>query len=170
MEPLLIRKVEARDVSRVREIFLSVVREGDTYVFPPDLPAEEVDRHWLAPGMHTWVAETGGEVAGTYMLKPNQIGRGDHVANGSFMVARACRGRGIGRALAEHALKEARRLGFEAMQFNLVVATNTAAIHLWHTLGFELVGTLPRAFRHPEQGRVDAHIFYKLLEPPPANG
>jgi len=79
------------------------------------------------------------------------------------MVAPSARGQGIGRAMADHCLGEARRLGFRAMQFNFVVSTNTPAIHLWQQLGFDIVGTLPEAFRHPEKGFVDVYVMYRSL-------
>jgi ribosomal protein S18 acetylase RimI-like enzyme len=81
------------------------------------------------------------------------------------MVSGSVRGQGIGRAMAEHSLSEARRLGFRAMQFNFVISTNTAAIRLWQELGFEIVGTLPLAFRHPNKGYVDVYVMYRSLVP-----
>jgi GNAT superfamily N-acetyltransferase len=46
------------------------------------------------------------------------------------MIDPSAQGRGIGRALGEHCLEEARRQGYEAMQFNFVVSTNTAGVSL----------------------------------------
>ena len=63
----------------------------------------------------------------------------------------------------EHALEEARRLGFRAMQFNFVVSTNQPAIRLWQDLGFKIVGTLPGAFRHADEGFVDAFVMFRPL-------
>jgi ribosomal protein S18 acetylase RimI-like enzyme len=79
------------------------------------------------------------------------------------MVAPTARGEGIGRAMSEHCLSEARRLGFRAMQFNFVVSTNESAIRLWQQLGFKIVGTLPGAFRHPEKGYVDVYVMFRSL-------
>ena len=104
-------------------------------------------------------------ILGTYILRPNQSGGGSHVANAGFMVSASARGQGLGRAMAEHCLSEARRLGFRAMQFNYVISTNTAAIRLWQDFGFEIVGTLPDAFRHPEKGNVDVYVMYRSLVP-----
>ena len=163
MSPFTIRPVEAADHDAVRAIFMEIVRAGETYVFPMDLPEGEFPRHWLAAGMHTYVAEDKGRIVGTCMMKPNQMGLGNHVANGSFMVPAKEQGRGIGRALGEHALAEARRLGFRAMQFNMVVATNTAAIRLWQSLGFHIAGTLPGAFRLKDRHPTDAYIMYRKL-------
>jgi L-amino acid N-acyltransferase YncA len=104
-------------------------------------------------------------VVGTYILRPNQSGGGSHVANAAFMVANEARGQGVGRAMGEHCLSEARRLGFRAIQFNFVVSTNESAIRLWRELGFEIVGTLPGAFRHPEKGYVDVYVMFQSLSP-----
>jgi ribosomal protein S18 acetylase RimI-like enzyme len=104
-------------------------------------------------------------IAGTYILRPNQSGGGSHVANAGFMVSAGARGQGLGRAMAEHCLSEARRLGFRAMQFNCVISTNATAIQLWKELGFEIVGALPDAFHHPEKGYVDVYVMYRSLVP-----
>ena len=103
------------------------------------------------------------QILGTYILRSNQSGGGSHVANAGFMVSASARGRGLGRAMAEHCLSEARRFGFRAMQFNYVISTNTAAIRLWRDLGFEIVGTLASAFRHPDNGYVDVFVMYRSL-------
>jgi ribosomal protein S18 acetylase RimI-like enzyme len=103
------------------------------------------------------------DIVGTYILRPNQSGGGSHVANAAFMVAPEARGQGIGRAMGEHCLSEARRLGFRAMQFNFVVSTNQSAVRLWQQLGFKIVGTLSGAFRHPERGYIDVYVMYRSL-------
>ncbi len=124
---------------------------------------EEALAYWFRPDTHTYVAEQDRHVVGTYILKPNQAGAGSHVANAAFMVVPGGRGQGIGRAMGEHCLSEARRLGFRAMQFNFVVSTNESAIHLWQKLGFKIVGTLPGAFQHPQKGDVDVYVMYRSL-------
>ena len=103
------------------------------------------------------------EVVGTYILRANQAGRGAHLANAAFIVPASARGKGIGRAMGEHCLSEACRLGFRAMQFNFVVSTNESAIRLWKQLGFKIVGTLPGAFRHPEKRYVDVCVMFRSL-------
>jgi L-amino acid N-acyltransferase YncA len=161
-----IRPATDADRNAIWNIFHEVVADGDTYPLDPDISREDAFAYWFASDAHTYVVEqpTMG-IAGTYVLRPNQSGGGSHVANAGFMVTASARGQGIGRAMAEHCLSEARRLGFRAMQFNYVISTNTAAIHLWEDLGFEIVGTLPSAFRHPDQGYVDVHVMYcSLLE------
>ena len=120
--------------------------------------------YWFAPGTRTYVAEQTGKIAGSYLLKPNQPGLGNHVANASFMVDPVARGSGVGRAMGEHCLGEARRLGYRAMQFNFVISTNESAVHLWQTLGFRIVGTLPGVFRHATKGLVDAYVMFRWLD------
>ena len=119
-----------------------------------------------APQGATYVACRGEQVVGTYLLKANQPGLGSHVANAGYMVDSREAGRGVGRALCEHSLEEARRAGFLAMQFNFVVSTNTRAVALWQAMGFRIAGTLPRAFRHQTLGLVDAYVMHRFLEDP----
>jgi ribosomal protein S18 acetylase RimI-like enzyme len=145
-------------------ILQEVVARGDTYALDPNISREHALAYWFAPGTQTYVAEGSAiGVAASYMLRPNQSGGGCHVANAGFIVSARSRGHGLGRAMAEHCLSEARRLGFRAMQFNYVISTNTAAIHLWQDLGFDIVGTLPNAFHHPEKGYVDVYVMYRSL-------
>jgi L-amino acid N-acyltransferase YncA len=144
-------------------VFHDVVAAGETYAFDPQMPREDALAYWFRADTRTYVAENEGRIVGTYILKANQAGPGSHVANAAFMVAPNTRGRGIGRAMGEHCLSEARRLGFRAIQFNFVVSTNESAIRLWQRLGFKIVGTLPDAFRHPERGYVDVHVMFRSL-------
>jgi L-amino acid N-acyltransferase YncA len=158
-----IRRATEADRDAIWNIFHEVVAEGDTYALDPRTSRENALAYWFAPDTHTYVAEADGRINGTYILRPNQSGGGSHVANAAFMVPASARGEGIGRAMAEHCLSEARRLGFRAMQFNFVISTNTAAIRLWQEFGFKIVGTLPGAFRHPKHGYVDVYLMYRLL-------
>ncbi len=158
-----IRLAKESDHDAIWHIFHAVVSSGDTYAFDPATPREAALFVWCSPDVRTYVADDSGVVVGTYILKPNQPGLGSHVANAAFMVAPHGRGRGIGQAMAEHSLSEARRLGYRAMQFNLVVANNKPAVALWKKLGFETVGVLPGAFRHARQGYVDALVMYRRL-------
>jgi L-amino acid N-acyltransferase YncA len=158
-----IRPATHAEHDAVWKIFHEVVAAGDTYALKPTMSREEALAYWFRVDTHTYVAEKDGHVVGTYILKPNQLGPGSHVGNAGFMVAPEAQGLGVGRAMAEHCLGEARRLGFRAMQFNFVVSTNTPAIHLWQQLGFDIVGTLPEAFRHPEKGFVDVYVMYRSL-------
>lgn len=160
---IVIREIAADEFDRVWPFFQAIVSSGDTYSYPPDLGFEEARTMWTSPPARCFVAESDGEVLGAYRLAPNHIGLGDHVANGSYMVSSAVRGRGIGSLLCAHSLAEARRAGFAAMQFNFVVSTNIGAVKLWQQHGFEIVGTLPKAFRHAQLGPVDAYVMYRFL-------
>lgn len=158
---MIIRQANPNDYDAVWDIFRAVIQSGDTYVFAPHTPKSDLQQHWFAPTMHTYVAEVDGEILGTYILKPNQIDLGNHVANGSYMVHPKGQGKGVGRAMGAHSIGETKRLGFMALQFNLVVATNQPAIYLWKSLGFQIVGTVPKVFRHKSDGFVDAHVMYQ---------
>jgi L-amino acid N-acyltransferase YncA len=160
---ITIREASERDRDAVWEIFHAVVAGGDTYVFEPETPRDEALDYWFDRGTRTYVAEHDGGVVGTYLLRPNRPGLGSHVANAAFMVSPSARGLGVGRAMGEHCLEEARRLGYRAMPFNFVVSTNEAAVALWERLGFTIVGTLPGAFRHRTRGFVDVYVMFRTL-------
>lgn len=161
---LKIRPAINTDREAIWKIFQDVVAAGDTYAFDPNTSREEALGYWFRADTHTYVAEQDGRIVGSYILRPNQPALGSHVANAGFMVASAARGLGVGRAMGEHCLTEARHLGFRAMQFNFVVSTNESAVHLWQNLGFKIVGTLPGAFRHSEKGFVDVYVMFRSLE------
>lgn len=169
---MIIRPATPADAEGIWRIFHAVVARGDTYTFPPDTPRDEAIAYFMGPfdyaqgrpGIASWVIEDGnGRLIGMYKLIPNHGGLGSHVANASFMVDPAAQGSGAGRAMGEHCLDQARRAGYEAMQFNFVVSTNTAAVELWKKLGFQIVGTLPKAFRHATLGKVDAYVMFRTL-------
>lgn len=165
---MIIREATAADFEAICSIFADVIASGDTYVFAPDTPREEAFAYWLGPGVACYVAEIAGTVVGMYKIVPNHRDLGSHVANASFMVAPSQAGRGVGRQMGEHCLATAREHGFLAMQFNFVVSTNAAAVALWQRLGFSIVGTLPRAFRHRRLGLVDAYVMHRHLDGPVA--
>jgi ribosomal protein S18 acetylase RimI-like enzyme len=172
---LKIRPATDADREAIWKIFHKVVVAGDTYPFDPQMSREDALAYWFRKDTQTYVAELakgrvrpiGGQdrkIVGTYILRANQDGAGSHVANAAFMVAPGARGQGIGRALGEHCLSEAQRVGFRAMQFNFVVSTNERAIKLWQQLGMKIIGTLPGAFRHPEKGYVDVYVMFRSLD------
>jgi len=119
--------------------------------------------YWLGPDRETFVAEDAGGIVGTYYIRANQGGGGSHVSNCGYTTHVSATGRGVARRMCEHSIDQARSCGFKAMQFNFVVSTNGRAIRLWQSLGFEVVGRLPLAFRHPSQGYVDALIMFRTL-------
>ncbi len=170
-----IRPATDSDRDAIWKIFHEVIAAGDTYPIDPDLSREDALAYWFQSNGHVYVAELDrlkrssseetAQVVGSYTLHPNQSGGGAHVANAAFMVPAAARGHGIGRAMGEHCLSEARRLGFRAMQFNFVVSTNESAVKLWQNLGMKIVGTLPGAFRHPQKGYVDVYVMFQSLLP-----
>lgn len=163
MSDIAIRIAGKDDVDTIWRIFHTVVASGDTYAFPPETTFAEFEKYWLGEEMRTYVATCKGEILGSYILKPNQPGLGNHVANCGYMTHPDARGLGIGSMMCRHSLDEARALGYRAMQFNLVVATNTGALRLWQKLGFDIIGTIPGAFRHAELGYIDAHIMFRQL-------
>ena len=160
---LQIRQASASDAEAIWNIFHLVVARGDTYTFDPETSREDALAYWFHRSNWCYIAEFEREVVGTYILKANQPALGSHVANAAFMVAPHAQGRGVGRHRGEHALSEAHRLGFRAMQFNFVVSTNEPAVRLWQELGFKIVGTLPGAFQHAERGLVDAFVMFRSL-------
>ena len=160
---MIIRRATDNDFDAMWSVFHAVIQPGDTYVFAADTPREDAREYFLGAGVRSWVAEHDGRIVGMYKLVPNRRDRGAHVANASFMVHPEAQGMGIGRALGEHCLEEARASGYLAMQFNFVVSTNTAGVALWKKLGFDIVGTLPRAFNHARLGLVDAYVMYRVI-------
>jgi ribosomal protein S18 acetylase RimI-like enzyme len=145
-------------------IFQEVVATETSYMFASDTSEADAFDYWFGPGVASYVAEEDGIITGMYKLVPNQRDLGNHVANASFMVASRFSGRGIGALLGRHCLVEAKQAGYLAMQFNLVISTNHAAVKLWQKLGFTIVGTLPRVFRHGTLGLVDAYVMYRSLD------
>ncbi len=161
-----IRQATADDWPAIWPFFHEIVTAGETYPYRLDLGSEEGRELWLqqAPGRTVVAAdEASGEVLGTAKMNPNRDGNGDHVASASYMVAPAHAGRGVGRALCRNTLDWALAEGYRGMQFNAVVETNTHAVALYESLGFDIVGTVPDAFRHPRHGYVGVHVMYRPL-------
>lgn len=158
-----IRTANESDRDGVWRIIKAVIAGGDTYVFDPDTPEEEMIGYWFAREKYVYVAEEDGEILGTYWIKANQLGLGSHVGNGAYMVSPNARGRGIGRMMAEHSIEEARRVGFKSIQFNFVVKSNEVAVKLWKSVGFEIIGESPDAFDHRINGLTNAYIMYRKL-------
>lgn len=158
-----IRVAEAKDFEAIWLIFHEVVSAGNAYAFSPNTSRDEAYYLWMELPTTTYVAVEQDNIVGTYYLKPNLPGLGSHVCNAGFMVAKTARGRGLGRKMGKHGLQQARIHGFKAMQFNFVISTNEAAIKLWKSLGFEIVGTLSKACHHQQLGWVDVYIMYQWL-------
>ena len=167
-----IRKATEADKPAVWQIIKAVIASGDTYTFAPDTPEDVMIAFWFSPEKHVYVAVSeppalaGGQsdvILGTYWLKANQPGLGDHVGNGGYMVSPDAKGKGIGKLMAEHSIEEARRIGYDSIQFNFVVKSNTAAVNLWKSVGFDIIGEIPDAIRHSQHGLTNAYIMYRKL-------
>ena len=164
LKMIKIRPFKEMDWSATWQIIEPVFRAGETYAFSPDISEEEVHQIWVQMPPATFVAVgRNNEILGTYYIKPNQPALGSHVCNCGYIVAEKARGKGVASEMCKHSQHEAISMGFRAMQYNLVVSTNEAAVRLWKRHGFEVIGTLPKAFRHPRLGFVDAFVMYKQL-------
>ncbi len=160
---MTIRPAGPADANAIWVVLEPTIRAGETYTLPRDMAREQALAYWFAPEHAVFVAEQDGEVIGTYYLRANQKGGGSHVANCGYMTAAGATGRGVATAMCEHSLEYARSQGFLGMQFNIVVSSNQAAVHLWEKLGFASVGRVPNAFQHPRLGYVDALVMYRTL-------
>jgi len=158
-----IRPATPDDDDAIWAILEPTFRAGETYPIPRDVARADALAYWRVPGNAVFVAADGGTIAGTYYLRANTGGGGAHVANCGYMVAPHAFGRGIARAMCLHSLDEAKTRGFSAMQFNLVISSNSRAVALWQRCGFTIVGRLPGAFRHPRLGPVDAFVMFREL-------
>ena len=159
-----IREATQADFEAIWPIFHEIVAAGETYAYPQNTSKKEAKRLWMQAPRKTYVAEVEGQILGTYFIKTNQAGPGSHVCNCGYMVSSKARGRGLATSMCEHSQRVAVALGYKAMQFNFVAASNEGAVRLWTKLGFETVGCLPRAFNHPRLGYVNALVMYKWLE------
>lgn len=148
------------DHGGLHRLFAAVVAAGEGYPQHPDRPVtrEDFERYWVAPAVATTVARVDGELVGGYTLKANGVGRAAHVANAGYVVAAAHRGRGVGELLVRHSFDEARRRGFDAMQFNFVFESNPAR-RLYERLGFRSVGRVPEVI----DGEA-VHIYWRRLD------
>lgn len=158
-----IRPAVPEDRAPIWAIIGPIIRAGETYTLDPALSERAALKYWLGPDREAFVAEEDGTILGTYYIKPNQAGGGNHVCNCGYMTSAQASGRGVARAMCHHSLHYARERGYRAMQFNFVVSTNERAIRLWKSCGFSTVGRLPLAFNHPRLGFVDALVMYQPL-------
>lgn len=158
-----IRIATIEDHEAIWQMIHPVISAGDTLAFDPASSKEEMLAYWLAPDKYTYVATINGVVAGTFFIKDNQPGLGSHIANAGYVTAPDARGQGVGKMMCECSLAEAKRLGYRAMQFNIVVKSNEGAVRLWRQLGFDIVGEIPEAFNHRKNGLTNAYIMYRKL-------
>lgn len=159
-----IRPFMDSDWPAVWRIIEPVFRTGETYAFSRDISENEAYKAWISLPKVTYVAVNQDDtILGTYYIKPNQPGQGNHICNCGYIVSENVRGQGIATKMCKHSQQEAVAQGFRAMQYNLVVSMNEGAVRLWKKLGFHIIGTIPEAFRHPVHGYVDAFVMYKRL-------
>jgi len=162
---MVIRGAANPDWPGIWRFMRSIVEAGETFCWDRDTTEQVARSMWLheAPGRTFVAVDDDGTVVGTAELHPNHQGPGSHVANAGFMVDPGSERRGIGRALAEHVLATARADGYRAMVFNAVAQSNTRAIALWRSLGFEILATIPDGFDHPTLGPIGLHVMYRPL-------
>lgn len=159
-----IRQAREQDWDDIWPIFHEIVQAGETYAFDQDTSKPQAEQIWLTAPRTTYVFEENGKILGTYYLKTNQAGPGNHVCNCGYMVSSEARGKGLATAMCKHSQAIALELGYKAMQYNFVASSNEGAIRLWTKLGFSIVGNLPKAFKHPTRGFMDALVMFKWLE------
>lgn len=159
-----IRRAVESDFDAMWPIFQAVIADGATYIFAADTSYADAFAFWFGSGSTSYVAEEDEKIVGMYKFVANYRDRGSHVANAAFMVDPKHSGKGVGGAMGVHCLYEAKKAGFRAMQFNIVVSTNESAVSLWKRLGFSIVGTLPEVFHHESLGFVDAYVMYRFLD------
>lgn len=156
-----IRPATPADHDMIWSMLEPVFRAGDTYAFDPAISREEALAYWTAE--HSYIAEANGAALGTYYIRRNQKGGGSHVCNCGYVTRRGAEGRGVARAMLAHSLDEAKRLGFEAMQYNFVLVSNARAVDTWRRAGFTEIGRVPRAFRLPDGSYTDALVLHRFL-------
>jgi len=159
----LIRRATETDGDPIWAILEPVIRAGETLALPRDLSRAAVLSLWLSEERETYLLEDDGKAAGVFYIRANQLGGGAHVANAGYATAADATGRGVARTMCAASFDIARERGFSAMQFNFVIASNAAAVHLWQKMGFAIVGRLPGAFAHPALGFVDALVMHRAL-------
>lgn len=158
-----IRKSNSTDANEIWEILKAIIQEGDSFAFSPQSTRDEMLDYWFSSSKFTYTAMLDGKIVGTFFIQDNQPGLGSHIANAGYATSPKAYGQGIGKQMGIFSLEEARRLGYKAMQFNIVVKTNERAVKLWENIGFKIIGEIPEAFEHRFLGLVNAYIMYQKL-------
>lgn len=158
-----IRKSNSTDANEIWEILKPIIHEGDSFAFSPKSTKEEILDYWFSSSKYTYTALLDGKIVGTFFIQDNQPGLGSHIANAGYATSPNAYGQGIGKQMGIFSLDEARKLGYKAMQFNIVVKTNERAVKLWQSIGFNIIGEIPEAFQHKSLGLVNAYIMYQKL-------
>lgn len=151
-----------KDFDAIWDIFQIIIRQGDSYIYSEHTTKEQA-YDILVKDAAVYVAKLQGKIAGFYVIRQNRVGRGSHICNAAYMVHPNFQGQQVGRLMGEHSLKEAKKLGYLAMQFNIVVSTNERAVKLWLSLGFTIIGTIPKGFNHISKGLVDIYVMHRVL-------
>jgi len=162
---VLIRDATPEDWPAIWTIVRPIIEAGETFTWDTDTSQERARAMWMhdPPGRTFVAVDDDGTIIGTAETHRNQGGPGAHVANAGFMVSAGQSGRGVGRALASHAIDQSRADGYRAMQFNAVAESNTRAVGLWRSLGFEVLATIPEGFHHPAKGYVGLLVMFRRL-------
>jgi L-amino acid N-acyltransferase YncA len=162
---MTIRTATDDDWARIYPFYATIMSEGKTYPSPENQSLDEARPWWMEqpPGRTVVALDDDGAVIGSAKMGPNRPGRGAHIATASFLVHPAHQGKGAGRELVNDVVAWCRAEGFHGIQFNAVVESNHRAVHLWRSLGFEVIGTVPEAFDHPDDGLVGLHVMYLRL-------
>ncbi len=159
---MIIRKYTQRDINEMIAIWNEVVEEG--VAFPQEEYLDfESGTAFFSSQSYTGVAERDGQIAGLYILHPNNVGRCSHICNASYAVASGVRGQHIGEQLVLDCLKKGKELGFRLLQFNAVVENNIHARHLYERLGFQQLGTIPGGFRMKDGHYENICPYYRKL-------
>ncbi|MDQ2095797.1 GNAT family N-acetyltransferase [Rhodalgimonas zhirmunskyi] len=161
MSEIKIREARPEDGAAIWAMLEPVFRAGETYAIDRDITEADAVAYWTAA--HCYIAELEGVPVGTFYIKRNQPGGGAHVCNCGYVTGPGAEGRGVARAMLGFSLDEAKRLGFRAMQYNFVLASNARAITTWQRAGFEIIGRIPEAFDHPKLGLIEALVMYRRL-------
>lgn len=162
-EKYVIRLANSDDKEQIWSIFKPIIRSGETYAIKRDADQAYALNYWIKSGHKCYVIEDDKKIVGSYYICANQDGGGDHICNCGFIVRSKVNGKGYGRAMLNHSLDLAKKLGFKGMQFNFVVSSNKNAINLWKNTGFKIIGRIPLAFNHPTYGLIDALVMFKNL-------
>jgi GNAT superfamily N-acetyltransferase len=154
----MIRPHRNRDDPAILAAYQEAIDAGSSFPITGAVAVADARRVWVDDKAAVRIAELDGAFAGCYYVRANFTGRAGRIANAGYLVPESARGRGVGRALLEDSLGEAKRLGFEAMMFNLVFERNPAR-RLWEAAGFEVIGRIPRAIDSDQ----DALIYFREL-------
>lgn len=159
-------RMRPEEIETVRTLFNQIVEEGTTY--PQDKPLSLADFGAYWSNYDGFVVRTTNtatsQIIAAFYIKPNFPGRCNHICNAGFIVEQDWRGWGIGRWMGESMLEIAVDLGYQAVMFNLVFATNIPSLRLWESLGFASLGKIPQAVRLDSGQYIDAVMIYRQLK------